>query len=127
MSNTILLSSEHAWGYLSPDDILCGRNEGEIPLRDLICFQNVCNMASIFLSPLVGLVRGVVAIWAICKISSINQEGCDVDLAAAKSYAWSALGRSVLELFGFGAILGIFVDSIMTLKHQKMCCFANEQ
>jgi len=120
-----IVDTEHAWGYHCPEDFgVMGEDES---FRKFVYLHDACNIASIIVSPLVGLIRAVAAIFFLHQISNMDQTKTRLDLDAAKRFMYMQLGRAVLELFCLGIILGTVVDAIATLKHKKMLCFENSK
>jgi hypothetical protein len=124
MGRVTIVDTQHAWGYHSPEDFPAASDK---PLfRKCIYAHDICNAASIFLSPIIGLIRGVVAIFLLIKFNK-DDANPGIDSEATRRFAWMQLGRAGLELLCLGPILGTILDGIMTLKNKKLLCFKQNE
>lgn len=118
-----VLDSQHAWGYYCSQDFGLAI-QAEPRFKHFVCLQNTFNASSILLSPLIGIIRAVVALYALQKLNQIDQDTTLLDLSATKRFFSMSLLRGVLEILCLGIFMGTIVDGLMTCKQKGLCCFS---
>ncbi len=67
MASVIVLDTAHAFGYHNPSDF-------HSEYTNSVHFHNVCNVMSIFLSSIVGIIRIFTAFFFLYLMNNISQE-----------------------------------------------------
>jgi hypothetical protein len=103
---------EMAFGWFITEEA----DEFEPSEKKWILFNNIINVVSYVLSPLIGIIRIIVNAYFLAK--NKNQQGSAWD-NYEKTYFKVQIGRGVAELFGAGLLMWI-PDLIATIHMYKV-------
>ncbi len=116
---TIELGFSSVIGYYSPSDIESIPDSG---FKRFLIFHNVMNLAGTCLSPLVGLIRALVAAITLYFYNKKFPAATDPTIKNRQFFLMAEMARGGLEVLGLGTLLGI-IDIVVSLNRYQLLCF----